>query len=854
MPAEPAAGLVQRTEERRRASTDALDPGQQAELGQYFTPGRVADFMASLPRSPKEGTVRILDPGAGVGSLTASMVARIIQDRPGLPISITVCEIDQNLHATLYETLQDCVNTARDSGSHVEVKLVRENFIVWASSPASLFGGDEKEFDLVIMNPPYRKLARNSKDRKLTQSVTTDASNAYTAFLSLGAHLLAPSGQMVAITPRSFTNGPYFRVFRKYFLNRVQLDHVHIFEARNKIFADTFVLQENVIFSVTRKTAAHGEGIVTISSSSGQEDNPEKRIVPYEEVVHPGDSESFIHLGIGGEEPRAASLFDSVPCTLSEIGMQVSTGRVVDFRSRTHLRKEPEEDTIPLIYPLHMHDSLIRWPLIGAKKSNAIVLNAETDKLTFPSGFYVVVKRLSSKEEKRRVVAAVFDPTEVPSGRIGFENHVNVFHQNGEGLANEVAKGLCLWLNSSTVDWAIRQFSGHTQVNATDLRSLRYPSVEQLSAIGRSWDQDVWLDQSKIDELVENYLQPGGVETRMTKQVDADASQTPEIKKVSESRQLLRLLNFDDERCNERSALVLLALLNLGKNAEWRNSERPMLRTVQIMSWLRENYGKDYAANTRETIRRFTLHQFVEAGLVVQNPDRPDRPINSPKWCYQITPAAFSLIATFTQDGFQEKLESYLEELPGLKKIYARERDMVKIPLQFNKESKKVLFSPGGQNPLLVQTAQEFCGRYTPNGELLYAGDAKTKWATFEREKLAALGVEVDSHGKMPDLVVYLREKNWLVLIEVASSHGPVDSKRYGELSKLFEGASAGLVFISAFPTRVEFRKYARDIAWETDVWCADSPDHLIHFNGTRFLGPYNNQENCSENQGSHPR
>ncbi|WP_405840334.1 restriction endonuclease [Streptomyces platensis] len=309
-------------------------------------------------------------------------------------------------------------------------------------------------------------------------------------------------------------------------------------------------------------------------------------------------------------------------------------------------------------------------------------------------------------------------------------------------------------------------------------------------------------------------------------------------KKLTEARELLQLLGFDSERSNERSAYILLALLELQPDQEWVQAERSMLRTVEIMQWLREVYGKDYAANSRETIRRFTLHQFIDAGLIVQNPDRPDRPVNSPQWCYQIESAAYGLVTSYGQPGFEERLRRYLAERPGLKAMYAREREMNRIPVRLP-GGRKVDLSPGGQNTLIVQIVEEFCERYTPDGEVLYIGDADNKWAIFEKDSLEALGVKVDLHGKMPDVVVFLRERNWLVLIEAASSHGPVDEKRYRELSALFRGSSAGLVFISALPSRAELRKYMKEIAWETDVWCADHPTHLIHFNGDRFLGPY---------------
>jgi type II restriction enzyme len=310
--------------------------------------------------------------------------------------------------------------------------------------------------------------------------------------------------------------------------------------------------------------------------------------------------------------------------------------------------------------------------------------------------------------------------------------------------------------------------------------------------------------------------------------------------RIQEARNLLEALGMDAERSNERSALVLLSLLRLRPSDPWSAAANPLLGTRAVMDWIRDEYRKNYAANTRETIRRFTLHQFAEAHLVVQNPDQPDRPINSPKWNYQVTSEALSVIQQFNsvEISFMRSLEEYLEILPGLKSQYAAAREMAKIPLTLPDGSEFTL-SPGGQNLLLKQMIEQFCPRFTPGAELLYIGDADLKWARFERKRLAELGVVVNAHGKMPDLVVYLPDRNWLVLLEAASSHGPVDSKRHRELSSLFAGSTAGLVYVSCFPDRAEFRKYVDKIAWESEVWCADHPTHMIHYDGERFLGPY---------------
>ena len=257
-----------------------------------------------------------------------------------------------------------------------------------------------------------------------------------------------------------------------------------------------------------------------------------------------------------------------------------------------------------------------------------------------------------------------------------------------------------------------------------------------------------------------------------------------------------------------------------------------------MMPFNREENGKDYAPNTRETVRRFTLHQFVEAQLVVQNPDEPQRPVNSPKWNYQVTAEALDVLRAYGTDAWQSATDRYLADLPGLKARYAAAREMDRIPLTLPDGSIFTL-SPGGQNVLLKAMVEDFCPRFTPGGQVLYIGDAGDKWALFERETLSSLNVEVDEHGKMPDLVIYLPDRNWLVLLEAASSHGPVDSKRQAELAGLFAQSTAGLVYVSCFPNRAEFRKYVDKIAWESEVWCADHPTHMIHYNGERFLGPY---------------
>ena len=257
-----------------------------------------------------------------------------------------------------------------------------------------------------------------------------------------------------------------------------------------------------------------------------------------------------------------------------------------------------------------------------------------------------------------------------------------------------------------------------------------------------------------------------------------------------------------------------------------------------IINWIAVNYEKRYAPNTRETIRKNAMHTFVNAGLVLENPDMPERPVNSPKWVYQIEPAALELLKTYRTRDWELTLTEYLMHRPTLVKRYANERQMLRIPVR-QAGNINLSLSPGAHSDLIRAIIDDFGALFVPDGELVYAGDTGSKWGYFDEDLLNDLGLSVDEHGIMPDVVVYYRKRNWLILAEAVVSSGPVDAKRHDSLKRLFKGCSAGLVFVTAFPDQKTMRRYISEIAWETEVWRADAPTHLIHFNGERFLGPY---------------
>jgi len=308
--------------------------------------------------------------------------------------------------------------------------------------------------------------------------------------------------------------------------------------------------------------------------------------------------------------------------------------------------------------------------------------------------------------------------------------------------------------------------------------------------------------------------------------------------RVQAALKIILSLGLPKAQQNERSALSLLALLNLTPEKTWAEADNHLIGITPIMDWIRQYYQKDYAPNTRETIRRQTMHQFVDAGIALYNPDQPDRPVNSPKAVYQIEPAALTLLRSFDTNEWHDNLTNYLSERETLAARYAKEREQNRIPVQIRPE-KKITLSPGEHSELIRAIIEDFSPRFAPGCVLVYVGDTGDKWGYYDAALLSGLGVDVDSHGKMPDVVLHYTKKNWLLLIESVTSHGPVDGKRHSELTHLFSDAKVGLVYVSAFPNRMVMARYLADIDWETEVWVADAPSHLIHFDGERFLGPY---------------
>ena len=813
-----------------------LNTDRRSELGQFMTPSPIARFMASL-FSDLAGNPRVLDPGAGVGSLTAAVAERMCRSNSQTrSVCFYAYEIDPLLVEYLQRTLNGVSAQCHLEGLNADTLIRKKDFLL--SFPLCS-EHEQDNLTHVIMNPPYRKIHSDSPIRIAMRQVGIETTNLYTAFMSIAVQKLAEGGEMVAIIPRSFCNGPYFKTFRNSFFSVMTLQHIHLFEKRDCAFKEDQVLQENIIIHAIK---GKPPGMVKITSSTGGDfamypggrecigESMTQHMVDYAKVIDPRDPDRFVHIASTRHEQRIADRIKLFKTRLEDLGIKVSTGAVVDFRLKDDLCYEPEADTAPLLYSAHFQNKTLTWPK-AMKKPNAIRVSEQSRKWLWEnSGYFVVTRRFTAKEERRRIVASVY-ASDLPGTLIGFDNHLNVFHNGRRGMSGYLAKGLNVFLNSSLVDRYFRQFNGHTQVNATDLRSIRYPHKQALESIGRVVSNKE-LSQQEIDTIIENEI------ADMTDDDNPILAQ----QKIDDALEILKAFGMPRGQQNERSALTLLTLIDMKPDGRWNKLNQPLMGVTPIMQYIQKVYGKEYAPNTRETIRRQTLHQFVAAGIAVYNPDQPDRPVNSPKACYQISDEAWQVMRVYGTKTWTTAVEDFLNVQGSLAMKWSMPREMRKIPVHIA-DGLEIELTPGEHSELISKIITEFAPRYAPASDVIYVGDTGSKYGHFQQERLATLGVTVEQHGKLPDVVLYFGLKDWLLLVEAVTSHGPVDALRHNDLRTLFTGATPGLVYITAFPDRSVMGRYLKDIAWETEVWCADTPTHLIHFDGKRFLGPYTSDQ-----------
>ncbi|WP_312151031.1 Eco57I restriction-modification methylase domain-containing protein [Paenibacillus odorifer] len=485
----------------RQQVSKATEKKIKSNLGQFFTEPRLALFMSSMFEID-EPHIRLLDPGAGIGILTTATIAQICRnEKKPSSIDVTAVEIDATLLEHLQISLESCRTLCVKNNIQFTYSIIHDDFIKYGST--LLNTNTEEKYNKIILNPPYKKISSKSETRVTLREIGIETTNLYSAFVAISKRLLIPNGELVAITPRSFCNGTYFKPFRVDFLNDMRFRKIHLFNSRTDSFRDDDVLQENIIYHAI-KDLEHKDVIISFSENINEESSTQT--LEYNKLVHPNDEDKFIRILRDEEDLRVKLLMEGITTTLEDLGIKVSTGRVVDFRTKNNLRSEPNDSTVPLIYPVHFQEGSIKWPIFPADKPNAILLNEETNKQLVPKGNYVLVKRFSPKEETRRITTAIYKEDQMNTEFVGFENHLNYFHLNGQGLPLDLAKGLAIYLSSSIVDCFFRQFNGHTQVNVGDLKSLPYPPYEIMIKMGAAYN-DRFPKQHEIDNIVSDLLE-----------------------------------------------------------------------------------------------------------------------------------------------------------------------------------------------------------------------------------------------------------------------------------------------------------------------------------------------------------
>lgn len=839
-----AFDLVNFSYEQGKKALESRSSESLKKHGQYLTPPKVARHMAKQLGQIKNGD-NILEPAIGSGVLACAIIDRLIKEKKSNEIWLTAYETDQELCEISRKVLEIACQEAEKEEIKVHWQVFQEDFILarLPEKQPSLFGlinTTQKEFNFVISNPPYFKL--NTEDQRVKASLgnLNGHTNIYTLFMGLSTKLLGPKGKASFIVPRSFCSGVYFSEFRRDFLNNVTPLAIHLFQSRNNVFKGDEVLQENVIFSFEKLPAPqrnrYWAGTVNISTSANESslDQAVSRQVPFRYFLGDHNGMLFFRLPTGALDEQILEAVDLWDGTFEKYGFQVSTGRVVPFRAKQLLKEHANLDnsTVPLLWMQHIKPYKVEYPISNFKKPQALSL--ADPSLLVPSANYVLLRRFSAKEDRRRLVSAPFIKEQFNYEHIGFENHLNVIFKRKGTLSKHETIGFSALLNSAIVDRYFRIVNGNTQVNAAEVRTLPLPPLEVIREIGKEVESVELLKYEQIDNIIFSILWQAKLlaeefpivqETRIT------------MGKIEQAQEILQALGLPPAQQNEISALTLLALAQLSENTTWNDAKSSALHVHDILIEIKERYGRVYAENSRETIRRRVLHQFEQAGIVIRNADDPTRPTNSGLTNYILSDLVLDALQAYGSLDWDKKQQTFFDQQGKLIEIYLKARDQNMVPLKVA-DGTVYNLSPGKHNQLQAEIINEFGPRFAPGANLVYLGDTAKKTIVLDQEIVDTLHIPASEHGKFADVLLYDKNKNWLFLIEAVTAHGPISPKRHLELEQLLVNCTADRIYVTAFLDFATFKRFVNEIAWETEVWVAEMPSHMIHFNGDKFLGP----------------
>jgi adenine-specific DNA-methyltransferase len=458
-------------------------------IGQFFTPKEISLFMAGK-FNVYQKELRVLDPGAGTGTLTAAMCERLVAVEGKLKITTDVYENDEGIMPFLERTLSTCKKELKKHGKELDYTIHNEDFVkanMNAGISNKLYPTKDPElelYDFVISNPPYFKLGKDQMSKSMRMLAALHP-NIYALFITVAISKLKPNGEAVFITPRSFCSGTYYNNFRWHLLNTATIKDIHLFESRKEVFHDD-VLQESVIMKFKKENQTKNMQVIISISKTGKLSGIREMKSEYDDIVYKKGHQIFIRIPDSKEDVKILHTIDKWPNFITDLGLEISTGPIIDFRSKEYLIDKPNGKAYaPLLWMHNMKDFKIEWPAYKKGKASAILISSKSARLLVPMKNYVLVKRFSSKEQARRLYAVPFLKSDLDAQSLGIENHVNYIHKVNGNMSADEAIGLAAILNTTLIDRYFRALNGNTQVNATDMRNMPLPSLEKICLIGK---------------------------------------------------------------------------------------------------------------------------------------------------------------------------------------------------------------------------------------------------------------------------------------------------------------------------------------------------------------------------------
>jgi len=477
--------------------------------GQFFTPSSIAKYMAQMVNNCSE-IVKILDPGAGTGILSAALCEEIIKHQKCKNIQIDLYENDIKVIPYLEKNIDYFKERLSIYGINANLNLIVKDYILHNAQyfNNNLFPINENDqYDVIISNPPYYKLSKNCEYSRIMSSIVYGQPNIYMFFMALSSILLRYKGQLIFITPRSYCSGLYFKRFRQFFLEEIKPVHIHTFESRKETFKNE-VLQETIILKGIKQKNNPIDTKITISQNSNF-CNSHLLITKYDQIIFPDDTEKIIYIPTSKSDIEVLKTVNSWKNTFFDLGFKLSTGPIVSFRATKYTKYSKDFDglkTAPLIWMNHLKDFKVQYPLNTINKPQTISISSESIKLLLLNKNYVLLKRFSSKEQKRRISAYFYSARRFDTQYIGFENHLNyVWKPHGE-LTEIEALGIMAILNSSLLDRYFRIINGNTQVNASEINSLPFPNYDTIVCIGIRILNENRITYSTIDSIIAEEL------------------------------------------------------------------------------------------------------------------------------------------------------------------------------------------------------------------------------------------------------------------------------------------------------------------------------------------------------------